>query len=162
MGPLADEFRDIYAARWNVHTRPYPQIPELLDALADRSARMAVLSNKPHAFTTRCVAEFLPGKNLEVVLGQRDSVPRKPDPAGALEVADTLGVPANRFLYLGDSAIDMQTARRAGMVPIGALWGFRSRDELETGGAERLIQRPLELLDWWDRQSGTTSPGDPT
>jgi phosphoglycolate phosphatase len=83
---------------------------------------------------------------LYPVLGQRDDVPRKPDPAGALEIAERLSIPADQFVYLGDTAVDMQTAAAAGMYPVGALWGFRSREEIVDGGARKLIERPEELL----------------
>ena len=77
-------------------------------------------------------------------------MPRKPDPAGAIEVAARLGVPPGAVLYVGDSSVDMATARRAGMVPIGVAWGFRSPEELEAYGAFRVIERPPELLEFLD------------
>ena len=73
-------------------------------------------------------------------------MPVKPDPASALEITDALGVSPGDVLYLGDTSIDMQTARAAGMRPIGVLWGFRDRAELEGTGAEALIAAPKELL----------------
>ena len=139
-------FREAYAEHWNVRTRPYDGVPELLDALSARNVMMAVLSNKPDGFTRRCVDEYLSRWRFEAVPGQREGVPRKPDPAGALEIAARLGVATGRFLYLGDSATDMRTARSAGMRAVGAAWGFRSVDELESAGAEAIIQRPIELL----------------
>jgi phosphoglycolate phosphatase len=141
------QFQEAYAVHWNVHTRPYPDVLELLATLQARQAKMAVLSNKPHPFTQRCVAEFLPAAKFELVLGQRRGVPRKPDPAGANEIAVALAIPAEQFIYVGDSAIDMQTARRAGMLPVGVTWGFQSRDQLKQHGAKILIEQPLELLD---------------
>jgi phosphoglycolate phosphatase len=80
------------------------------------------------------------------VYGLRDDVPRKPDPAGALEITRLLGADPARMLYLGDTAIDMQTAVSAGMFPVGALWGFRTREELLENGAKALIHHPRELL----------------
>ena len=139
-------FREAYAEHWNVRTRPYDGVPELLDALSARNVMMAVLSNKPDGFTRRCVDEYLSRWRFEAVLGQREGVPRKPDPAGALEIASRLGVATDRFLYLGDSATDMRTARSAGMRAVGAAWGFRSVDELESAGAEVIIQRPMDFL----------------
>jgi len=142
-----DQFRAAYEANWNVHTRPYPEVLELLGRLENRQVKLAVLSNKPDVFTQKCVAEFLPGIPWEVVVGQRDTVPRKPDPAAAQEIAETLNVLPDRFLFVGDTGVDMQTARAAGMHPIGALWGFRSRHELVANGAEALLQRPFDLLE---------------
>ena len=139
-------FRDDYGRNWNVDTRPYDGIPQLLDALAARSVKMAVLSNKPDWHTRCCADEYLSDWRFEAVLGQREGVPPKPDPAAAREIAELLGVPAERILYLGDTATDMQTARSAGMRAVGAAWGFRPVEELRFGGAEIVIQRPMDLV----------------
>ena len=141
-----EEYRENYGRNWRVKTRPYEGVSEMLDALTGRGLNIAVLSNKPHDFTERCVAEFLPNWTFGAVLGQRDTVMKKPDPAGALEVAERLNIPPAEFLYLGDSAIDMKTAIAAGMFPVGVLWGFRPAEELQEGGARALIERPLEIL----------------
>ena len=151
MARCAEGFREAYGREWNVRTRPYDGIRELLDAIAARPIEMAVLSNKPDAFTKRCVREYLPEYEFRSVLGQRDSVPRKPDPAGAIKIVDEMDIPAEQFLYLGDTAIDMKTATAAGMYAIGALWGFRSLEELQRGGAQAVISRPADLLELLDR-----------
>jgi phosphoglycolate phosphatase len=140
-------FRETYARTWNVHTRPFDGIPALLDDLAAGGLELAVLSNKPDDFTRLYVDEYLARWPFRVVLGQREGVPRKPDPAGAMEIAQRLGVPAERFLYVGDTAVDMETARRAGMCPIGVAWGFRPVEELRSSGAAAVIERPAELLE---------------
>ncbi len=150
MPRCAERFREAYGREWNVRTRPYDGIRELLDALTARPIEMAVLSNKPDAFTKKCVQEYLPEYRFQVVLGQRDSVPRKPDPAGAVEIVNEMGIPAEQFLYLGDSSIDMQTATAAGMYAVGALWGFRSLDELQRHGAKTVISKPTDLLELFD------------
>ena len=139
-------FRQDYSRNWNVNTRPYEGVPELLDALAAKHIKMAVLSNKPDDFTKQCVSELLPNHDFEMILGQRDAIPIKPDPVGALQIADRLGITPSRFLYLGDSAIDMKTAVRAGMFPVGALWGFRPLEELREHGAQAVIEHPMDLL----------------
>ena len=140
-------YQGIYRENWNCKTRPYPGIPELLDALQARGLSLAVLSNKPHAFTVACVQELLGAWDFEVILGQRDSVPRKPDPAGVFEIAEKLRLVPSDFLYLGDTAIDMQTATAAGCVAVGVLWGFREAEELLENGAQHLITTPLDLLE---------------
>jgi phosphoglycolate phosphatase len=142
-----EELREAYGRNWNVNTRPYEGIPEMLDALTEHGLKMAVLSNKQHEFTKLCVADLLSDWTFDVVFGQRDEVHRKPDPAGALEVAEHLNLSPADFLYLGDSAVDMKTATAAGMFPVGVLWGFRPAEELLEGGAQALIERPLEILD---------------
>jgi phosphoglycolate phosphatase len=139
-------FREDYSRNWNVKTRPYKGVPELLEALAARHIKMAILSNKPDDFTKQCVSELLPNHSFEMVLGQRDAIPMKPDPGGALEIADRLGITPSRFLYLGDSGIDMETAVRADMFPVGVLWGFRPLEELQEHGARAVIEHPIDLL----------------
>jgi phosphoglycolate phosphatase len=139
-------FEEAYGRSWNVRTRPYDGVPALLDDLAARGLGLAVLSNKPDGFTRLCAAEYLARWPFRAVVGQREGVPRKPDPAGALEIAGRLGVPAEQFLYVGDTAVDMETATRAGMYPIGVAWGFRPVEELRSGGAVAIIERPAELL----------------
>jgi phosphoglycolate phosphatase len=143
-------FRENYDRTWNVSTRPYEGAPELLDALTARNVKMAILSNKPDDFTKRCVHEFLADWTFEVILGLRQGGPQKPDPTGALKIAEDLGIKPAQILYLGDSAVDMKTALNAGMFPVGALWGFRPLDELLENGARATIERPMELLDYLD------------
>jgi phosphoglycolate phosphatase len=142
----AERFNDEYARRWNAKTRPYDGIAELLASLRDRQLPLAVLSNKPQSFTEQCVDHYFPAGTFTCVLGQREGIPPKPDPAGALETASRLSLPPDKIAYLGDSSIDMQTAVRAGMHPIGAAWGFRSREELLASGAAAVIERPDHLL----------------
>ena len=140
-------FQEDYSRNWNVKTRAYDDIPELLNSLTDRKVKITVLSNKPHKYTKQCIEGFLPDWDFDVIFGQRDDVPRKPDPAGALEIAEKLNLLPSDFLYLGDTDVDMKTSIDAGMFPVGVLWGFRSAEELKESGAKALIKRPLEALD---------------
>lgn len=140
-------FREDYGRNWNVKTKPYGGIPEMLDGVAASGLKMTVLSNKPDRYTKQCVAEMLPNWKFEIVLGARDGTPRKPDPTAAFEIARDLDLPPSEILFLGDTAVDMRTAVVAGMFPVGALWGFRPREELLEAGARVLIDRPAEFLD---------------
>lgn len=142
---LADYKRE-YFDRWNRTTGAYEGIPELLDELKERGIRIGVLSNKAHEFTRKCVDEFLSDWKWDVILGQREGVPRKPDPVGALEAAGILNVAPGDCVFLGDSGVDMMTAVNSGMIPVAALWGFREAAELQEAGAQFLIERPSELL----------------
>jgi len=139
-------FEEEYAARWRCKTRPYPGVAELLDACSARGVKMAVLSNKPHEATRQGVEALLAGERFDIVVGARPAWPVKPDPAAALDIAERLAVPPARFLYLGDTGTDMKTARAAGMFPVGALWGFRTAEELLANGAKVLVERPEEVL----------------
>ena len=141
------EFIEDYRDNYNVKTTLYDGVPELLDVLKAKGLKLAILSNKPHPITKDCVTFFLPRWNFDVVLGQQDSIPRKPDPQGALEVAQRLGIPPSDFIYLGDTAIDMKTAVSAGMLPVGVLWGFRALAELKENGARVIIEAPMQLMD---------------
>lgn len=136
-----------YLAIENPRAIPYDGIPDLLDNLSARGFRLAVLSNKSHPATIRCVAELLGDWTFEAVFGLRENVPRKPDPAGALEIAGKMAVAVNQCLFIGDTATDMHTATASGMIPIGALWGFRPEEELRQAGARFLIKRPVELIE---------------
>jgi phosphoglycolate phosphatase len=142
-----EEFIEDYRCNYNVKTKLYDGVPELLDILKLRGLKLAILSNKPDPITKDCVAFFLSEWNFDVVLGQHDSIPRKPDPQGALEVAQRLAIPPSNFIYLGDTAIDMKTAVSAGMFPVGVLWGFRSLEELKKNGARVIIDEPMQLMD---------------
>ena len=135
-----------YDKHWADNTRPYDGIPELLDALILNNYKIAVLSNKPHSFTETMVAKLLSRWHFEAIAGALPSVPIKPDPTSALKIAQELNIKPVDFLYLGDSDIDMKTATRAKMFPVGALWGFRTAEELKAGGAKALIKHPKELL----------------
>ena len=143
-------YQEIYARRWNAKTRPYDGIPEMLDELAKRGLKLAVLSNKPHQATLQCVTELIGGWPWKIILGMRDGVPKKPDPAGALEIVEHLGIPPKNCLYLGDTSTDMKTANAAGLHAVGVLWGFRDRSELVENGAEIVIERPEQLLSLLD------------
>ena len=140
-----------YEQHWKVNTKPYNGIADMLNALSVRQVKMAVLANKPDDFTQRCVAELLPDWKFAMVLGQREGFPKKPDPAGALAIADHLGVAPAEMLYLGDTAVDMQTAIAARMFPVGVLWGFRPREELQANGAKILLHHPMDIMPLLDR-----------
>ena len=130
------------------NTGPYPGIPELLDALQLRGVRMAVLSNKPDDSTRLIVSTLLPRWKFDMVLGSRPSVPLKPDPAAALEIAARVGIAPERFICLGDTDVDMRLAHAARMYPVGALWGYRTAEELLSSGAKVLLGKPGDLLNY--------------
>jgi phosphoglycolate phosphatase len=138
--------RKIYRDNWNRRTRLYDGIPELLDNLAERKFPLAVLSNKPHDFMLRCVDWYLNKWKFKALMGQSDKFPLKPDPASALEVAEQIGLPPSAFLFVGDSAVDIQTAEAAGMHSVGVTWGFRGPEELEENGCRTLVHHPLDIL----------------
>lgn len=141
-----DKMFQEYGSRWGEKTLPYPGIPELLDKLAEKKIRLAILSNKAHHITMLVFEKYLSRWPFDAVFGERPGIPRKPDPAVAFEIIDILKIPAENIVYLGDSGSDMETAIKAGMYPVGALWGFRNAEELMEHGAKVMIQTPDELL----------------
>lgn len=143
---VQQDYQAYYETHNLVHTRPYEGIPELLEGLQAKGLKLCVFSNKPHADTCHVVEHFFPGVKFAVVRGQQEGVPVKPDPAGALLVAEELGIPPEDFLYVGDTDVDMLCAQRAGMHPMGAAWGFRGEEELRKAGAERILRCPDKLL----------------
>lgn len=143
---VAAAFDREYERHWADSTHPYAGVPDLLRSLVSRGLRLAVVTNKPDEHAKLALSELLPEWHFDVILGARPGMPRKPDPAGALEAAREMKLAPADFIYLGDSGIDMRTARAAGMFPAGALWGFRGAEELLRAGAEELFDKPLDLL----------------
>jgi phosphoglycolate phosphatase len=139
-------FRSEYEDRWAAKTRPYLGIPDLLDELARRRITLSILSNKLDKFTNLVASHFLARWHFSFIIGSRPGLPQKPDPSGALFIARELAIPPARFIYLGDTGVDMRTAISARMFPIGALWGFRDEKELLENGARAVIRVPGELL----------------
>lgn len=148
---LLEATRAEYRLRSTVKTKPYPGIRAMLEKLTERKIPLAILSNKPQAATISVVAHYFPGVLFRAVFGARETVPIKPDPAGALEIAALLKLPPREILFLGDTNTDMRTAAAAGMFGVGALWGFRSAEELNAAGAKALAGRPKDVLDWFPR-----------
>ncbi len=140
-------FAAYYAEHQCDNTTTYPGIPATLDTLAQRGQRFSILSNKPHPATTAMVGRLLTGWDFEVVYGQRDEVPMKPDPVAAFDICTRMGVEPGRTVFVGDSGVDMATAKAAGMFAVGVSWGLRDAPELWEHGADVVIDQPGELLD---------------
>ena len=138
--------REIYHENWNRKTRAYAGIADLMEGLQEKGIPRAVLSNKPHDFALRYAEAYLGRWKFEAILGYSDRFPPKPDPTAALEIAARIGVAPANFLFVGDSAVDMQTAHAAGMHAVGAAWGFRGAEELKSSGCHTLVHHPLEIF----------------
>lgn len=141
-------YKEYFAKDCMYQVKPYREIPELLEELKRQELKIAVLSNKPHDQTVD-VIETLFGKDyFDMIQGQKDGLPIKPDPSGVFVILKEFGLTADDILYLGDTATDMKTGKSAGAFTVGALWGFRDRKELEEGHADAIISHPLQLLDF--------------
>lgn len=141
------DFVAYYTEHIDCHTKPYDGIPELLATLAERGVKLAVASNKFQAGTEKLVSKFFPQLHFAAVMGQMPDRPLKPDPRVIYEILDQVGASKAETLYVGDSGLDMDAARAAGVFSIGATWGFRSVEELKEHGADCLAIHPGEIID---------------
>ena len=142
--------RQSFIPYYDVHcadlTRPYPGIPELLNTLQQKGIQIAVASNKYQRATGKLIPHFFPDIRFTAILGQREGIPRKPDPQIVHEIIKLAGVQPEDVLYVGDSNVDMQTALHAKVDGIGVTWGFRPRTELEEGHPFAIIDKASDLL----------------
>lgn len=126
-------------------TKPYDGIIELLNNLKSRSIKLGVFSNKADALTKKVVAALLPNY-FEPVLGLKEEAKKKPNPVVALEICQSLNVLPKETIFVGDTGIDIQTAKNAHMFPVGVTWGFRSEKELVDHEAKYILNDPLDLI----------------
>ena len=140
--------RETYGKRWAAKTRLYPGVEKLVSRCQTIGLKMAILSNKPDDATQTTVNHFLSPEIFADIQGARSDTPKKPHPRGAELIAGRLGVKPAECIFLGDMPVDMQTAKAAGMYPVGALWGMRTARELMKGGAKLLAVTPAALADW--------------
>ena len=144
---LKQAFFAYYDMHLWTNTFPYPGIEKLLQDLSARKVKLAVASNKYQSATQRLIKHFFAQIPFTAVLGQQEGVPTKPDPQMVFHVLRLAGVEAAESLYVGDSAIDMQTAKNAGVHACGATWGFRPSNELAAFNPLRLAETPQDILD---------------
>ena len=145
---FADIMRD-YRAWYQEHscvaTAPYPGIPELLAALRQRGCRVGIVSNKPDATVQRLAEQFFPGV---LAFGESPACPRKPAPDMVYRALEELGAGREDAVYVGDSEVDVATARNAGLPLIGVSWGFRGRQALEDCGAAQIADTAAEVAEF--------------
>jgi len=139
-------FEKHYEKQFSKNTKIYEGINKVLTYFQVKEIKMAVLSNKPNVFTKKCVLKYLQDWKFDAVYGIREGIPRKPDASGVLEILKELEVSANETLFVGDTKVDMITAKNSGMDSIGVLWGFREKDELVENGATYIAQNPKEII----------------
>lgn len=151
-GKRLDEAMEVYGrifdANCTYHVTPYDGIVEMLGALKERGIHLAVLSNKPHRQTVKVVEEIFGEDVFDYASGQQEGIARKPEPDGVYHIMEKLGVSKEECLYVGDSEVDIATGHNAGVKTVGVLWGFRTEEDLVNAGAEHMIRKPEELLDY--------------
>lgn len=148
-----DEGKELALARWKAlypeygytYTKPIAGIPEVLASLKARGANLGTLSNKFDAATCEVIARYLP-RTFDVVHGECEDIPRKPDPTGLLRTIRELGSIPERTVYVGDSAGDIKAAHNAGCFGLGVTWGYNSAESLREAGADALIDTPSQML----------------
>lgn len=144
-----EECRELYRKKFDedplYKVVPYEGITETLQALKKAGVKLAVCSNKPHVAAVKVINKMFPGE-FDLVIGQSDAIRRKPAPDAPLKAAAEFDVSPEECMYIGDTKTDMETGTAAGMHTIGALWGFRDREELESSGAEIIAETPRDLL----------------
>ena len=134
----------LYEANPTKLVTPYPGIIDMLKDIRAAGIKTAILSNKPDNMTCYIAEALFPGL-FDIVHGQREGIPKKPDPTSARMLCEELGVTPADCLYVGDSGVDMQTGHNAGIVSVGVTWGFRGKDELKENGADHLADTAEEL-----------------
>lgn len=149
--PRFDEAFSIFRQHYMVHsldtTRPYDGIPEMLAALKAKGCHTAVVSNKFYAATRELCRHFF-ADTIDVAIGEHEAegIRKKPAPDTVFEALRQLGMGKDNAVYVGDSDVDIQTAKNSGLPCISVLWGFRNRDFLQKNGAKTFISAPSELL----------------
>ncbi len=143
---LRVHFNNYYGLHSKDKTRPYDGITELLEQLKAKGIKTAVVTNKYDAGAQALVQEYF-GPFILATFGQKEGVPIKPHPAQALQAMQDFGVAPEECLFVGDSDVDMFTGANAGSIPVGVLWGFRTKEELLSSGAKHIVSNPKQILD---------------
>ena len=145
LSALIAEARAQYGKNMCVRTKPYEGITNALLALADQGHPLAVLSNKPDDLTVELDQRYFPDVPFAQIRGGREGVPLKPEADAPLDMLRQMSVLPSASFYVGDSNVDIFTARNAGMTSIGVAWGFRGADELRAAQADYVIDTPEAL-----------------
>ncbi|MEA1896573.1 MAG: HAD family hydrolase [Bacteroidota bacterium] len=139
-------FKEIYSKNLHSKSRLYNGIPGMLDELINQGIKLSILSNKPHHLTEQVAGYYLSNWSFISIFGQREGVPRKPDPYAAEEIADIMNVDAQKIMFVGDSPYDLKTAMAADMIPVGVTWGYGRLDIPQSEGVIKYIRHPDELV----------------
>lgn len=142
-----DTFNLLYDEKCLDYTRPYQGVTEMLRELRDSGVKIGVLSNKTDSFAKRIVGVLFDSSLIDVVYGQRDDFPRKPEPDSLYAMLKELGVPKERCLYIGDSCVDINTAKNADVTFCGVGWGFGGYVAMKHECTQLFVKTPDEITD---------------
>lgn len=142
------DFNDIYDDNYCVKTELYPGVSELINELSNRKIRLAVITNKTETTAIKIINHFFQPGLFEYILGCSDKFKPKPDPEIGLYLCNSMALKPSEVLYVGDSGSDMTFGNNAGFYPVGALWGYRSREELIQNGAAAVVESPEGLVEF--------------
>lgn len=140
-----------YNSNASYKTTSYEGIPELLKALRGRGVKLAIVSNKPDIQAKLVIDDVLGLDSFDKITGQLEGYPVKPDPTLVLKTIEHFGVKKEECLYIGDTSTDVETSKNAGIFSVGVTWGFRGRKELEESGADLVVDRPEEILEYIEK-----------
>ena len=140
-------FKEYYDEHCCDTTVPYPGIPELLEDLSAKGVNLAVTSKKYQEAVTKIISHYFPDANFRTILGNIDGFPRKPDPSIVFKALSICPTPKAQTLYVGDSGVDIETARRACVESCGVTWGYRSINELKDAYADHIVSTPAQIAD---------------
>jgi len=143
---FVEKFREEYQQRWKLKSHLYSGISEMLNSLFKMNFTIGILSNKPDDFAKIMVKTLLPEWNFSVVRGHQVGVPIKPHPASSLKIIRELNLQSEKTIFVGDSNIDIFTAKEVGFFPVGVSWGYRTEQELLNAGAKLILNKPNELI----------------
>ncbi|MCM1521210.1 MAG: HAD family hydrolase [Muribaculaceae bacterium] len=146
IAPMLAKFKEYYNEHLTDATAPYPGIPELLHTLQDMDINLAVASNKYQTAVERLINHFFSDVKWSAIEGQKEGVPTKPDPSVVFEILGKAPTRKSKVLYVGDSGVDMETARRACVDSCGVTWGFRPLKELREAYADNIANTPDDIL----------------
>ncbi len=144
------EFHKKYRRELRSHcldnTRPYDGVFQMLKALKKQGFKTGIFTNKNEKTANMVIRELLSEHNFDVIRGKRSGVPEKPNPTAAYLIADELGIAVEQIIYVGDTIVDIETAKASGMLPVGVAWGFNSPQMLENHGAQVILEHPNDLI----------------
>lgn len=156
---MSKKFWDFYDLEWYMTTKPFPGILHMIQLAVARKIKLAILSNKAQYFTKKMIRHFFRGAMIQhtknpfgIYSGEQIDKPTKPDPTLALELAKKLKVAPENIAFVGDMPVDIETAKRAGMIAVGAAWGFAGKEALKKAGADIIFDSPTEFATYLELQ----------